>query len=85
MNKVKTLLPHKNVHGVHKKNEEYAHARPAMDIKFGYVEAVEPTVAELKAEAEERGISLPTKGSGTNGAVVKADVAKAVEDGAAEA
>lgn len=79
MTKVKTLRPHRNVHGVHATSDTYRHDSPAMDIKFGYVEKVEPTVDEMKAEAEERNIELPTKGSGANGGVIKDDIAKAID------
>lgn len=80
MPKVKTLRWHQNVHGVHAVGDEYEHARPATDVGFGYVELVEPTVPELKDEAEERNIELPKKGTGKRGAVVKADIAKAVDE-----
>ena len=80
MPKVKTLRWHQNVHGVHAVGDEYEHARPATDVGFGYVELVEPTVAELKDEAGERNIELPKEGSGKGGAVVKADIAKAVDE-----
>ena len=79
MIKVKTLRPHRNIHGQHKEGDEYQHARPATDIKFGYVEEVPPTVAELKETAEAQNIELTKKGSGKKGAVVKADIEKAVK------
>lgn len=79
MTKVKTLKEHRNVHGIHKDGDEYDHDAPEMDIHFGYVELVEPTIDELKAEAEDRNIELPKKGSGKDGAVIKADIKKAVE------
>ena len=79
MPKVKTLKPHRNMHGVHKEGDQYNHALPATDVKFGYVEIVDPTVSELKAEAEERKIDLPKKGSGKKGAVLKNDIAEAIE------
>ena len=80
MPKVKTLRWHQNVHGVHAVGDEYQHAYPATDVAFGFVELVEPTVAELKDEAEERNIELSKKGTGKSGAVVKADIAKAVDE-----
>jgi len=80
MPKVRTLRWHQNVHGVHEVDDEYQHARPETDVGFGYVELVEPTVAELKDEAGERNIELPEKGSGKGGAVVKADIATAVDE-----
>ena len=80
MPKVKTLSWHQNVHGVHAVGDEYQHASPTTDIHFGHVELVEPTVAELRDEAEERNIELPKKGSGRGGSVVKADIAKAVDE-----
>lgn len=80
MPKVKTLRNHRNVHGVHKTGDVYRHARPSIDIHFGYVKEVEPTVAEMKDEAAERDIDLPTKGSGKSGGVVKADIAKAIDE-----
>lgn len=80
MTKVKTLRPHRNIHGQHKEGDVYQHARPSTDIKFGYVAEVEPTVAELKETAEAQNIDLPKKGSGKKGAVVKADIAKAVDE-----
>ena len=79
MPKVKTLKPHRNMHGVHKEDDQYNHDRPANDVRFGYVEIVDPTVSELKAEAEERNIELPKKGSGKKGAVVKDDIAETIE------
>ena len=79
MTKVKTLKPHRNIYGVHAEGDEYEHKNPSADIHFGYVTEVEPTLNELKAEAEERNIALPTKGSGKNGSVVKADIEEAVE------
>lgn len=79
MPKVKTLKPHRNMYGVHKKGDQYNHDRPANDVKFGYVEIVDQTKSELVAEAEERNIDLPKKGSGKNGAVVKDDIAEAIE------
>lgn len=80
MPRVKTLRPHRNIHGQHKEGDEYQHTRPATDIKFRYVEEVPPTVVELKKTAEAQNIELPKKGSGKKGAVLKADIAKAVED-----
>ena len=65
---------------MHDVGDEYQHDRPATDIRFGYVERVHPTVTELKDEAEARNIDLPKEGSGKNGAVVKADIAKAVAE-----
>lgn len=79
MAQVKTLKPHRNVHGIHAEGDQYEHNRPASDIKFGYVEQVQPTVDALKTEAEERNIELPKKGSGKGGTVIKADIVKAVE------
>lgn len=76
---VKTLKPHRNMHGIHAVGDKYEHNRPAADLKFGYVEKVQPTVDDLKTEAEERNIALPTTGSGKNGGVIKADIVEAIE------
>ncbi len=78
---VKTLRPHHNIHGIHDTGDRYEHDRPGMDIKFGYVELVtgEPTIEELKAEAERRNIELPTTGSGKDSRVIKADIRKAID------
>ena len=58
MTKVKTLKPHRNIHGIHKDGDVYDHARPDMDIKFGFVEGTEGEADENpKASAKSR----PTK------------------------
>ncbi len=81
--KVKTLRAHNNLQGVHKEGDVYLSPYPVAAIKFGYVEEVgdaERTVESLKSEAEDRNIDLPEKGSGKKGAVVKADILKAVKN-----
>ncbi len=84
--KVKTLRSHTNIYGPHKVGDVYEHRSPASDIKFGYVEEVlagdgkGPTIDDLKKQAAERGIELPTTGSGKDGRVVKADIEQALKD-----
>lgn len=79
--KVKTIRVHTNAYGPHKIGDVYEHRSPATDIAFGYVEELQPpaaTIKDLKQLAADRGVELPTSGSGRNGKLLKSDIEQAL-------